>query len=192
MRYFFEGRIFGAAFESGDRFVVGSWTTSPFGPISNVMWAQPDGARVLVAPDGDVARFISTHYSFDEVRVAPVEIDATRVQTADLTLELRPSGTGVLGLLVSVNPLRRLHRVNDLFASRVLPGVRTQGTTRAGARQRYVISRLRRMNGWASVGGRDLGAAVDARAPAGFGFSESPPFPFCVWLRTTITTRPDA
>lgn len=182
----FEGSIFGAAFASGDRFVAGAWERSPFGRFADLMWAQPDGTRVLLAGDEHVAAFISSHYSFEEVRIERVDVQGTRLRAGRVLLDLRPGSPTILSLLVRLNLLRRIHGVNDALAGRLLPGVRTRGTTRAGARQRYVVRRLRRLTGSASVDGNDLGPPVVASRPARFGFSESPPFPFCVSLLTLI------
>ena len=37
------------------------------------MWAQPDGRRVLLAPDHRTADFVTAVYGFDDVRVVPFE-----------------------------------------------------------------------------------------------------------------------
>lgn len=182
----FEGSIFGAAFASGDRFVAGVWERSPFGRFADLMWAKPDGTRVLLAGDDRVAAFISSHYEFDQVRIEPVDVQGTRLSAGGVVLDLRPGPRTILSLLVRLNPLRRVHGLNDALAGRLLPGVRTSGTTRTGARQRYAVRRLRRLTGTGSVDGRDLGATVDAARPARFGFSEAPSFPFRVSVVTTI------
>jgi hypothetical protein len=46
--YELDGTISNVAFASGDRFVVGQWARSPIGPMNDVMWARPDGTRVLL------------------------------------------------------------------------------------------------------------------------------------------------
>ena len=66
------GRIGAAGFASGDRMVVGVWTSGPLGPMTDVMWARPDGERVLLAPDEPVAEFIASVYRFERVEVVPV------------------------------------------------------------------------------------------------------------------------
>ena len=50
MRVELAGRIGAAGFASGDRVVVGVWASGPLGPMTDVMWARPDGERVLLAP----------------------------------------------------------------------------------------------------------------------------------------------
>jgi len=47
----FEGRITSCGFSSGDRIVVGTWRNTPFGSFSDIMWAKPDGSKVLIAPN---------------------------------------------------------------------------------------------------------------------------------------------
>src|SRR3954447_6760222 len=66
------GHIGAAGFASGDRVVVGSWTSGPVGPMTDVMWARPDGERVLLAPSEPAASFIASVYRFDRVDVVPV------------------------------------------------------------------------------------------------------------------------
>lgn len=43
------GSITSLGFDSGHRFVIGDWRHSPIGPFADVMWALPDGHRVLLA-----------------------------------------------------------------------------------------------------------------------------------------------
>src|SRR4051794_34063640 len=67
------GTISSSGFDSGDRFVVGTWATSPVGPTTDVMWARPDGRRVLLAPDDRTAAFVGAVYGFDETQIVPFE-----------------------------------------------------------------------------------------------------------------------
>ena len=43
----FEGRITSCGFDSGDRIVIGMWESSPFGSFADIMWAKPDGTKIL-------------------------------------------------------------------------------------------------------------------------------------------------
>lgn len=70
----FRGRIAGVGSTSGVRVVVGWWLETPFGPFADVMVERADGHRVLLAPDERVAELVSTTYTFDEVRLAPVAV----------------------------------------------------------------------------------------------------------------------
>src|SRR5262249_45071630 len=47
--------------------------SGPLGPMTDVMWARPDGERVLLAPTDAVADFITSAYRFDRVDVVDVE-----------------------------------------------------------------------------------------------------------------------
>ncbi|HJL55328.1 MAG TPA: hypothetical protein QF424_05265, partial [Candidatus Thalassarchaeaceae archaeon] len=70
----FEGRVISSGFSTGDMMVIGDWDKSPFGPFTDLMWAKPDGTKVLIAPAQEIADYVSSMYSFEEVVVAPLEI----------------------------------------------------------------------------------------------------------------------
>ena len=70
----FRGRIAGVGTTSGVRVVVGHWQQSPLGAFSDVMLAEPDGRRHLLAPSREVADFVASTYTFDEVHVVPVTV----------------------------------------------------------------------------------------------------------------------
>ena len=53
---------------------MGSWLSSPVGRLDDLMWAQPDGRRVLVAATEEGAGYVSSVYGFDEVVVGPLEV----------------------------------------------------------------------------------------------------------------------
>lgn len=77
------GTISSAGSASGDRFVVGSWSTSPIGPFTDVFWAPPAGERILlVGPDREagfdgrdlgplVHRWTAGVFGFSEPPTAP-------------------------------------------------------------------------------------------------------------------------
>jgi len=65
----FEGRITSCGFSSGDRIVVGTWRNTPFGSFSDIMWAKPDGSKVLIAPNEKIANYISSLYDFDIIKI---------------------------------------------------------------------------------------------------------------------------
>jgi hypothetical protein len=69
-----DGFIASAAFASGHRFVVGLWHSSPLGPMSDVMWALPDGERVLLVGTREVGELISAVYQFDRVEQVALEL----------------------------------------------------------------------------------------------------------------------
>jgi hypothetical protein len=187
MRFEMEGLIGAAGFASGDRVVVGHWARSPIGPTSDVMWAEPDGRRVLYAPDERVAAFVTAIYRFDEVVVGDLRVDAAaglRVGVADRELHLRPG---------------RAHRLPGRWrppwvtrwvegpAARIAMGVRTYGVSPSGVREWY------RADSWApltdataNVDGRDLGAMADVSPPCRFGFSEAPKRPSLTVVRPLL------
>ena len=63
----FQGRITSSGFQTGDRIVVGAWKSSPFGNFTYIMWAKPDGTRILIAPNQEIADYVTDMYSFDKV-----------------------------------------------------------------------------------------------------------------------------
>ncbi len=73
-RHRFHGEIAGVGSSSGVRVVVGRWRESPLGTFADVMLAETDGTRVLLAPEEAVADFVSTTYRFDRVEIGPVSV----------------------------------------------------------------------------------------------------------------------
>ncbi|HYP22455.1 MAG TPA: hypothetical protein VEV43_02680 [Actinomycetota bacterium] len=192
MRIVLEGAIAGLGFSSGDCFVVGLWDSGPLGPMADVMWAQPSGRRVLLAPDERVAAFVAGVYSFDETRVVP--FDVTR--SAD-GFELSAGELRVGAALGRRHPLfalrpRRLRRslawvrVEDAVLRPLVGrfliggggGVRMRGTTPGGRREWYRIDGYRKvLSATGRLGGRDLGPLTSLRPDLGFGFSGFPTRP---------------
>ena len=167
-KYVFTGRIAGLGTTSGVRLVIGMWETTPFGPFADVMLEEPSCHRILLAPTDEIAEFIATTYTFDEVGVAPVTFRRT---TAGVTLSApRLSLTFGVG---SISPLGRLLRIVpptfatnptwlraiDPIARVLVPGVRTAGSANAGRREFYGVTRARTItDAAASWQDRDLGS----------------------------------
>jgi hypothetical protein len=187
----FDGLIAGAAFDRGDRIVVGCWRSSPFGPFADAMWAQPDGTRVLVAPTGDVLAFVSSQYRFEEHMAASTGAriggDGLRFSGGPLAFEMELEPPGVASALLGLRPRRlRTWLPWISFEDAVLrplvgpllggaAGIRTRGVTPGGVAERYAIHDLRMARRVrASVDGVDLGTVIAPREPARFGFSEFP------------------
>lgn len=195
-RFRLRGTIAGAGFASGDRFVIGIWDEGPIGPMVDVMWARPNGARVLLAPDEAVARFVGGLYSFDETRV--VGDARLRLTARSLDLELGPLKValhaGLRSPLFALRPrfLRARPwwaRVEDvvfrpLLGRLVLGGgasVHLYGTGPSGRRQWYCIDSYSRvLSGAASLDGADLGPLAALSPPVDFGFSAFPERPALV------------
>jgi len=202
----FDGWIYGAAFASGDRFVVGRWPQSPLGSFADVMWARPDGGRVLVAASETVLRTVGDYYSFDELRQGDVQLDvsptAVRVLAPPIEIELDLDPPGVMSWLLAVRPrvlrtIRPWIALEDLVLRPLVAplisgdGIRARGRTRTGAREWYAIHAYRTACARATIDGVDLGPSVPARA-SGFGFSEFPPQPAAVRVTSLIEGYPSA
>jgi hypothetical protein len=189
-RLIFDGRILGASFASGDRIVAGRWHESPFGPFADVMWCRADDTRVLLAPSDTVARFVTHHYSFDEIEVTDVRVErqgaAIEVTAGPIAVRLVPRPPGLPSRLLGLRP-RRLRTVPAWIAFedavlRPVAGplfgpnagsVHTRGVTRDGSREWYAIHDFREAGATGGIDGRDLGPVTPC-PPAGFGFSEFP------------------
>jgi hypothetical protein len=166
------------------------WDTSPLGTFSDVMIEQPSGHRILVAPRQDVADFVASTYSFDEIRIEPVSVargDEWSVHTRSLQVRFRPGTplwmSPLLGLVPA--PLRRQARWAQFcnpIAGRLMPGVRTYGSAGGDRTEWYAASRVRRLtDARATWEGDELGALAPVTPPVRFGFASSP-------ARPTLTT----
>ena len=175
--------------------MVGLWESGPLGPMTDVMWARPDGRRILLAPDDDVARFVGGIYSFDETRVGPIRVTRSSggfsLRAGELRLEAE---LGRPHRLFALRP-RRLRRslawvrVEDLLARGPLgraliggaEGVRMRGTTPSGAREWYRIDGYRPVvAARGALEERDLGVMSTIRPDLGFGFGGFPRRPALV------------
>ncbi|AZZ53957.1 hypothetical protein [Rathayibacter festucae] len=193
----FSGRIAGFGTASGTRIVLGLWESTPFGAFADAMVERADGHRLLIAPTDEVADFIGSTYSFDEVRLAPVAwhrvaggIEAT---AGPLSLALRLGGLTRLGRLLRVVPRPLAEHPAWLtaispVASVLVRGVSTAGSAGHGKREYYGVRAIRSILGvTASLDGADLGALGPLSPPARFGFSSAPATPAIVDVTTTIT-----
>lgn len=132
-RLVFDGWIAGLGTSSGLRIVVGHWSASPYGPMSDVMVERGDGRRLLLAPTEGIARFIASTYAFDDVAVGSVDVrvkGATwSVAAGALRLEFSTGGRPVLGRVLRLVPGRlagspRWSALPDRPAAVLLPGPR--------------------------------------------------------------------
>ena len=191
----FEGAIAGVGSTSGVRVVVGRWERSPLGAFADAMVATPEGRRILLAPSQEVADFVASTYSFDEVRIEPVEVSgdaAWQVRSVSLTLALVVGRRTWLGRLLRPVP-RRLATspawctVTDPVARLVLRGVRTRGSAGNGRREFYAATDHRAVT--AVTGTFDdapLGSLAPVRPESRFGFSSTPSRPSVTTLVTTV------
>jgi hypothetical protein len=194
VRQRFTGEITGVGTTSGVRLVVGDWYDSPLGRFTDVMVQEPDGHRVLLAPGEAEAALVSTVYSFDEVVVGPVTMDAPPgrrvVAASDLELEVALGGRTLLGRLLRLvpRPLATDPRWLALLAPVArLGGVTTHGSAGGGRTESYGAYDARAVTGasgrWR---GRDLGGLAAVDPPVTFGFSSTLRRPSLTRLVTTI------
>jgi hypothetical protein len=188
--------IAGVGSASGVRVVVGHWPVSPMGPFADVMLETASGHRVLLAPTEEVAAFVASTYSFDEVRVEPVEVVVVGTQwdvrSTSLTLRLTTGRVTALGLLLRLVPYRVATSptwcaVTDPVARLLLRGVRTRGTAQEGRREYYGATGTRSVRSSSgSFDGAALGPLRPVEPPCRFGFSSTPRRPGVTTLVTTV------
>jgi hypothetical protein len=190
-RFELRGVVSSVGFESGDRFVIGHWLSSPIGPFTDLMWAAPDGTRHLRVPSARALAFVSGIYAFDQASVAPVVATVTtssvEVHAGDVGVDLQ----GGHARHIPFSSIPGVTRwVQDPIA-RVTMGVRTYGKSPTGVREWYRAETYRRvLTASGSVDGRDLGSlAPRIDPPVRFGFSEPPRRPSMVWLRPLLEYR---
>lgn len=199
MRHRFEGRIAGVGSSSGVRVVVGHWHDTPLGRFTDVMVETSDGHRVPLAPSADVAAFVESTYTFDEVRLEPVQADVSlarwEVGTPSLTLELEVGAPTLLGRLLHGLPRQLVTspawcRLVDPVARLLLRGVRTQGVARLGRHEYYGATDVRAVHAISgSFDGATLGKLRLVDPPCRFGFSSTPRRPSVTSVVTTVDVR---
>ena len=192
----FAGEIAGMGSTSGVRVVVGMWRDTAFGSFADVMVQQPDGHRVLLAPNEEVAEFIAATYSFDEVRIGPVELSRVgrtrRVSGPGLGLEFVSGHRRIVGWLLRAVP-RRLAtsagwlRLINPVAGVLMPGVRTYGSAGRGRREYYGAWDVHAVAGLRGTWqGEELGQLQPVYPPVTFGFGSTPSAPAVTSIVTTV------
>jgi hypothetical protein len=192
----FDGWILGLGTTSGTRVVLGHWPRSPLGPISDVMVQRPHGHRVLLAPSPEVAEFVGSTYTFDEVRLVPVSVERPdgstwRVAAGPLAMTVRTGARPALGRLLRAVPAPLARRpawvgLLDLPA-RLTTGLRTKGSAGHGRTEWYGVQDLHALVGVeATWDGDPLGELTAVRPPVTFGFGSVPPAPSVVRVTTTV------
>jgi hypothetical protein len=181
------GTISSAAF-AGQQFVIGCWSSSPVGPIGDVMWSLPDGTRRLLTSSEREADFICQIYEFDEVCIAPLDVLSdglvTTVSSRELSLELR----GGFAWRLPPRPLWVTRWIESPVA-KALMGVETYGISPRGRREWYQASSCRWVKtAHAKVNGAELGEPQRFGGPMNVGFSNPPKRPSIVSLSVTIRT----
>ena len=163
------------------------WDTSPVGPFADVMWAEPDGTRVLYAAPRPAA-FIAAVYQFDRVieRDVAASFDGRtlRVTVDEFELAL----TGGASLAFPPRPAWVTRYVEAPIAKRLM-AVETFGTSPTGVDEWYRARSVRRVHAVSVRGPRDLGMMSPLEAICGFGFSEPPRFPSITEVRPVLEDR---
>lgn len=195
-RLVFTGHIAGLGTSSGVRMVIGSWAQSPFGRFADVMMEAADGHRTLLAPNAEIADFVSATYTFDSIEIGDVTVAHTRdgftLTAPRLDVCGRLGGPARFDRLLRLVPPRLAVapawlRVIDPVAARLVEGVRTAGSAGHGRREYYGVRRTRRIAAVrAHLNDIDLGALAPLNPPARFGFSSVPADPQLVSVTTTI------
>ena len=199
MRHRFRGAIAGVGTTSGVRVVVGRWEESPLGTFADAMVEAADGHRVLLAPSEEVARFVASTYSFDEVRIEPVTVTGAvgtpcswHLRSPSLELALTVGRRTLLGHLLRLVPRRVAESpswctATDPVARVALRGVRTRGSAGGGRREWYAATDH---HGLATASGRfdgvELGRLAPVEPPPRFGFSSTPRRPSVTTVVTTV------
>lgn len=192
----FTGHIAGFGTRLGVRMVVGVWDQSPFGAFADVMVQTADDERILLAPDAEIAEFVSSTYHFDRTELGPVgaarSAGALTVSAPLLQATVSIGGPAPIDWLLRLVPgdlatapwwLRTI----DPVASRIVSGVHTAGSAGNGRREYYGVRRSRLITAVeGSFSGLELGGLAPLLPPVRFGFSSAPPAPQIVAVTTTI------
>tara|TARA_B100000003_G_scaffold156386_1_gene141790 strand:- start:6003 stop:6566 length:564 start_codon:yes stop_codon:yes gene_type:complete len=183
----FSGRITSSGFSSGDRIVIGDWKYSPFGSFTNIMWAKSDGVRVLLSPNKNLAEYVSSLYSFEEVKITPIEVNrgVKEISVKAGSLEVK-----MVWSLSFPIPLWRPKWFISTFENTIAKkffNTSTFGITRDGRKEWYSIRGISKVvHGECKIDGIDLGQSVNFEIDACFGFSEPPKWPSSVTLKSYI------
>ena len=153
------------------------------------MWAQPDGTRVLLAPDDRAAAFIGAVYCFDRVEVVDL-IGGSDARGLEITAGgLRLSMTAGPGWRIPLAGARPpwVTRWVEAPLARALFGVRAYGVSPTGVREWYRADEHRPVTAAsAAFEGADLGLLADLVPDVGFGFSSPPRRPSFVAVRPLL------
>ena len=183
----FVGRITSTGFSSGDRIVIGDWRESPIGSFTNIMWARPDGTRILLSPSDEHAKYVSELYNFESVEITDIMVERTRrgisIQAGSLSVDI---SWGIALPIPIWRPLWFISSIEAFFA-RLIFGTKTYGRTKNNRREWYSIRSISKvLNAEASFHGQELGGSESFTTNACFGFSEPPSMPASVSLKSYI------
>lgn len=191
----FVGHIAGLGTTSGTRIVVGSWQDSPFGTFTDAMVEDQAGRRTLIAPRADIADFVASTYSFDDVRIEPVSVQRGTewsVHTRSLQARFTPGRRHWVSAPLAIVPgqVRRRSlwaRACNPVAGLVMPGVRTYGSAGDGRLEWYAATQVRRLShARATWEGEELGDLAPVSPPVRFGFASAPAAPTLTALTSYV------
>tara|TARA_B100000212_G_scaffold341639_1_gene325405 strand:- start:9514 stop:10518 length:1005 start_codon:yes stop_codon:yes gene_type:complete len=183
----FSGRITSSGFETGDRIVVGAWKTSVFGEFADIMWAKPDGTRVLIAPTKEIAEYVTAMYSFDEVIIEDVKTvgNERELKVSCQTMDIE--FTWNKGFPIPFRRSLLFIATVELFFAKLIFSTRTYGITKNNRKEWYAIDRVSHITSAnALISGKDAGEFRPMDKPCRFGFSEAPKKPSSCIVRTHI------
>jgi hypothetical protein len=164
---------------SGVRCLVVNWSESPSGAFAEVVLAEPDGTRWLLAPTPQLAAFAAELHRADEVRVVPVSVrhDWSFVRVLAGELDLRylvgrrtPLGLGLRAVPERVATTSWWSRMADPATRSLLRGVRTGAQGVRGRAEAPTVTGhrtiTRAMGSWRAV---ELGSLAPVSPDPGFG-----------------------
>ena len=157
--------------------------------MTDVMWARPNGERVLLVPSAAVRAFVTAVYRFDRVYLEPIvaSFDGRRLalEAGELALWMQ-GGAGWRLPLGWARPAWFTRWVEGAVATPLL-GVHTYGVSPTGVREWYRADHYRPViDAHASVAGTDLGPLRRLDRPLRFGFSDPPRRPSIVIVRPRL------
>ena len=184
----FEGRITSCGFDSGDRIVIGMWKNSPFGSFADIMWAKPDGKKVLIAPNKEIGEYIDSLYDFDEVRIEEIKIEKKHKEIifSSKDIKCQFEWGKEISFLLKKRPLWFVSTIEYFFGWLIFR-TKTHGKTKNGRKEWYVVDKISRLkNAKAELSGKNLGKYTRFYPKANFGFSDPPNMPASVIVRSHI------
>ena len=139
------------------------------------MWGTPDGEKILVAGNEQVADFVSAIYDFDRIQIENLHTssDGKRTEAKAHNLEIEILG-GLVGGILPARPLAFTKYIENPFAN-LLMGVKTYGTSSRGVEEWYQAKRWRWVkDGSVKLNGVNLESRSKFTEPIRVGFSEPP------------------
>ena len=139
------------------------------------MWGTPDGEKILVAGNDQVADFVSAIYDFDRIQIENLHTssDGKRTEAKAHNLEIEILG-GLVGGILPTRPLAFTKYIENPFAN-LLMGVKTYGTSSRGVEEWYQAKRWRWVkDGSVKLNGVNLESRSKFTEPIRVGFSEPP------------------